>query len=813
MENQTYKEPEKKQIEDSFDVTGLLLDFLSNWKWFLLSIIICGIGAYYYVSTIIPIYNVSASIYLSDENASTKSQQMLGMSDPMMELQSIIDETEIEILRSKNNLIKIVDSLDLAYSYYHVGKLRDVPEYKSSAVIVKLDSISLQQLSTPIEIYIDKTDEGYEVSTSANYSDGKEKHVTRVPKLPAKIELSQGTLTLTQSPFTKKMYGTEKVVIQNPNTVAGQLSANLTIGFAKNSQAILRLGLNTPVIEQGRDILRVLVDFYNQQIIEDKNRSAIQTEVFILDRLGMINGELRGVDDRLRYYREANNVVDMAAQTSMNLAQRSSSESQIAEVDAQRQLLGELESQVNKQDAYSQLPVITDNQALSQSIDAYNKAVSNYDRALESMGAEHPQIEKLQANLNRQKQQIVSNIGAAKREMGARRRSIAALDSRSAGQRAVQPTADKGLNEIFREQQVKENIYTFLLQKREEIALQKTLATPTAQFIDNPTGSGPVRPDRYSYIGIGLLIGLLIPAIIITIKRLLLPKFSDKEELERVTKVPVIGEICLNNSDDTVVVGESVSTSIAELFRLLRNNVNFLRSDSPEKKVILITSSVSGEGKTFVALNLAMTYALTGKRVVVVGLDIRRPVLAHMCGMTNATGVTNFLSGMEPNVDKLIQQSSCSPNLYILPAGPVPPNPNELLLSDRANQLFNQLRAKFDYVILDTAPIGLVSDTFLIAPHSDVQLYITRADFSTRKGLKVLHDAINTGRLPHAYLVLNGVNVGSTAYIYRRYGHYGTYSNKAYGYAYGYGEDGKEGGHSHRHHKRKSFFFFRKNRK
>lgn len=805
------KEQENSPIEDSFDVTGLILDFLGNWKWFLLSVVICGVVAYYYVSTIIPIYNVSASIYLSDENASSSSQQMLGISNPMVELQQVIDETEIEILRSKNNLIKIVDSLDLSYSYYHVGKLRDVPEYKSAAVFVKLDSISLRQLSTPIEIYIDKTSDGYKVSTASNYAGGDERQEVNIAKLPAKIEMSQGTLTLTQSPFTSKMYGTEKVVINNPNVVAAQLSANLQVDFAKKSQSILRLSLNTTLIEQGRDILRVLVDFYNQQIIEDKNRSAIQTEVFILDRLAMINGELRDVEDRLRNYREVNNIVDLGAQTSINLAQRSSSEAQIAEVDAQRQLLGELEGMVNRQDTYSQLPAITDNEVLSQSIDSYNKAVSNYERALESMGAEHPQIEKMQTNLNRQKSQIVSNIEAAKRENSSKRRTIVSLDSRSAGQLAAQPTVDKGLNEIFREQQVKVNIYTFLLQKREEIALQKTLATPTAQFIDNPSGGSLVLPDRNIYLVIGLLVGLLIPAIIITLRRLLVPKFADKEELERVTSVPVIGEICLNTSDDSVVVGEGVSTSIAELFRLLRNNVNFLQTSTGEKKVILVTSSVSGEGKTFISLNLAMTYALTGKKVILIGLDIRRPVLAHLCGMTNANGLTNYLSGMETDEDKLIQQSSFNSNLYIMPAGPVPPNPNELLMSDRLTQLFEILRNKYDYVIIDTAPVGLVSDTLLIANNSDIQLYVTRANYSTRKGLKVLHEAINSKRLKHAYLVLNGVNVGSTAYIYRRYGHYGHYNHKSYGYTYGYGEDGKKHGHSHK--KKRTFFFFRKNKK
>ncbi len=787
----------KKKIEDSFDLAGLLLDFLTHWKWFVLSVIICLCCAYYYVSTIIPVYNVGASIYLNDETTTSNSSALFGTPNGMGDMSNVyIDETEIEILKSKNNLVKIVDSLELAYSYYYVGKLRDVPVYRNSAVLAKLDSISLRNLSSPIEIYIDKEDTGYEVTTISRFNNAEEKKVTEVKKLPAKISISQGTITLSASPFTKKMDGTEKIVIENPGAVAGALSGALSIEYAKNSAAILNLAVNSTTAEQGRDILSVLIDFYNKQIIEDKNRSAIQTEAFILDRLGMISSELKDVESRLRDYRTSNNIVDLDAQTSMNLSQRSTTETQLASVDVEREILNEIESMVSRQDTYCQLPSITNNATVSQGIETYNQAVLNYDRARESMGADHPHIAELQTSLNRQKSQIISNINAAKRDINARRRSILSLDSRSSSQLAAQPTIDKGLNEIFREQQVKVNIYTYLLQKREEIALQKTLATPTAQFIDNPTIGGLVKPIRYIYMGVGLLIGLLIPALIIYLRRLLFPTFNDKEELQRVTSVPVIGEICANNSENDIVIDESVTSSIAELFRLLRNNINFTKGAKGDKKVVLITSSVSGEGKTFVASNLAMTYALTGKKTIIIGLDIRRPVLAHKFGFSNNTGVTTFLSGQETNIDALIHKSDKNPNLYVMSAGPVPPNPNELLLSDNTTKLFEQLREKFDCIIVDSAPIGLVSDTFLIVSHSDVQIYVARAGYSTKNGLKVLHEAINTNRLPNPYIVLNDVKVDGSAYVYRRYGQYGYYSTNAYTYAYGEN-------HSSKHHGKK----------
>ena len=266
---------------------------------------------------------------------------------------------------------------------------------------------------------------------------------------------------------------------------------------------------------------------------------------------------------------------------------------------------------------------------------------------------------------------------------------------------------------------------------------------------------------------------------------MLFPIFSDQEELERITKVPILGEICHSSKAEKreVVVGQNASTPIAELFRLLRNNISFTRS-GVDSRVILVTSSVSGEGKTFIAANLAMTYALMGKKVVVVGFDLRRPMLAHSFGFSNQQGVTTFLSGQEHDLDKLIKQSRENPNLYVLSAGPVPPNPNELMMSSNMGRLMSQLRDEFDYVILDTAPIGVISDTLLITRYSDLQLYVTRANYSTKSSLKVLHDAVKSGKFSSVYIVLNGVNMASNSYMYRRYGEYGRYKTRSYGYGY-----------------------------
>lgn len=797
--------------EEKFDITGLLLNFAAQWKWILLSLILFGAGAYYYALTIIPQYQVDAAIYINSETADATSQAMMELSTAMNKDIESTKNTEIQILMSQNNLMKIVDSLDLAYSYYTEGRLRDISVYHNSAVIAEMDSVDLANLGTDITINITRKDtDKYNIEGIIHHGNDDEiKTLTNV-KLPAKLPMSAGIITLSNSPFTKHMDGKEIIRIQNPRRVAAHLSNTIAFRPVPEAPSVLNMDMRTTCIEEGIDIFKALISFYNRQIIDDKNRSAMQMEQFILDRLVMISGELRDVEDRLRVYREQHNITDLSAQTGLNLSISSNNAAEIASVDAEIALLKDIESQVTRKDIYEPLPNFSNDATVTQSIETYNRAVMNYQRSLESMGESHPMVIPMREALIQQKTQVLGNISAARNALNKRRGSIASIKNRSEGQLAAQPTVDKGLNEIFREQQVKVNIYTYLLQKREEIALQKTLATPTVQFINNPTGYGPVAPNRNLFLLVGLGIGLFIPLIIITLKRVLFPKFNDKDDLERITNVPIIGEICkVKENESALVVGEGLATPVAELFRLLRNNIDFIeiKNNNDKGKVVLITSSISGEGKSFISYNLAATYALTNKKVVLVGMDIRRPVLAHMAGMSNNIGITTFLSGQTNDLASLIQPSQELNNLYIIPAGPIPPNPNELLLSERTTEMFNRLRNEYDVIIIDSAPIGIVSDTFLITPHTDCQIYVTRAGVSTKRSLKTLHEAVRLQRLKHPYIILNCVDTSSSAYVFRRYGHYGYYHSKTYGYGYGYTDKPQERGlkrifgKRHHHHK------------
>lgn len=784
-------EQEKTQLQEAFDTNGLLLNYLANWKWFVLCAIICLIGGYLYYLTCIPMYQVSASIYLKDDNLSKDVLNLpstRNMSRRMM-TNDMMDETEIEILKSKNNVIRIVDSLDLAYNYYYVGKFRDTPLYENNAIVASMDNDDLKGLYSPIEITIERAGQDkYNVKAKTVYAGIKEEKNYEKAGLPLDVELSYGTVHLSKSPVIDKLTHTEKITILNPRTVASIIAGNLNIAFKEKSEKIVRINLTTNNIKKGTDIVVALIDFYNQNIIEDKNRSAVQSEAFILDRLVMIADELKDVENRLLEYRNAHNIsTDIMTQASMNMSLQSGFEQELAAADAEMSILDEIERIVTTSDTYETLPAAISNTTITQIIDSYNRKVANLNRTLEGSTSDNPLVISMRDELSRDKTRILQNIASAKRNLTTKRQSISKLENRSAGQLASTPTVDKGLNEIFREQQVKVNIYTFLLQRREEIAIQKTLATNSAKFTDNPVGTGPISPDRVKILGIAFLIGLLIPALIIFVKRMIFPVFADKEELERLTKVPVLGEICVKdkNKTDEIVMGENVSTPIAELFRLLRNAISFTKHGA-SNKVILVTSSISGEGKTFVAINLAMTYALMGKKTLVMGLDLRRPTLARRLGVNNHVGTTSYISGQCNDIEKMLVPSNENPNLFVLPAGPVPPNPNELLMSDRMQDLMDTLRKEFDYIIIDSAPIGVISDSYLLTRFSDLQIYVSRANYTSKHCLKLLHTAISRGMMPNAYIVVNAVNIASNSYVYHRYGNYGHYGKSKSVYGYGY---------------------------
>ena len=779
-------------LDDSFDIMGLLLDYLSNIKYFILcSVICCGIG-YYLYSTKTPTYNVSASIYLNNESQSSGSFALNSTPEAMLGPTGYLDETELEILKSRNSIVNIVDTLGLVYKYYKVGKFKDIPVYGNNPIVAEMSQADLINLSSPIQFNINEYEGKYKVILKTNYHgiDTDEEFVT---SLPAKVQTPHGEVNLSLSKIASRFDGEQKIIIDKRLSVAQSISSNLTIAYSPNSMTIIKIIYSTPVIAMGEDIIYALVDLYNQNIIEDKNRSAVQTEEFILDRLVMISSELKDVEQRLENYKRDHNIAtSVESQAAIYSSKTDATAEQLDQIDLQLQLLDEVNAAVLRQNDYSPIAQICDDAELSSLIEQYNTKVSQLHRTLETVTNDNPLAVKMKDDISREKSKLVQSIRSVKNNLLARRRAISSKNTENSGKLATVPTIDKGLQEIFREQQVKVNIYTFLLQRREEIALQKALATPTAYLIDSPLGIGPISPKLSSHIGASLLIGLLIPALIIFLIRLFFPVFKDKDELKRVTDVSILGEIChIDGKVTGIILKENSDDNASELIKLLRVNIEMvLNGLGKDKNVILTTSTISGEGKSFCVANIAAAFAIKGKKVLVIGADVRRPVIHHLYNVDREPGLTNFLMGNITDYKDIIKSCDVSPNLYIVPTGPIPPNPNELLSNGKFEDLLAIVRKEYDYVFIDSAPVGIISDTLIISHLSDMQLYIARANYTKRNCISIMKSEIASGRLSHCYLILNDVNITSSSYSYRRYGNYGNYGN--YGYGYGYGNHTKK---------------------
>lgn len=773
----------KFQADDSIDFTGLMLDYFGNWKWFVACAIISCMAAYMIYSSKSPVYNVSASIYLNDDTQKTSRLALNASPEAVLGPSSYIDETEIEILKSRNNIVNIVDTLGLAYSYYVSGTFKDEPVYGTNPVVAEMDPIALNGLKNQIKILINKSGDEYKVRLETKFNNVEFESEQKTP-LPAVIETPHGDVRLSLSQTAARFDGEQKILIRKPINVAQSIANNLQIEYAANSMTIIRIKYSTPVIAMGEDIIRELLNLYNMNMIEDKNRSAVQTEEFILDRLVMISSELKDVEQRLENYRREHNIsTSLENQAAIYSSKSDATAEQLTQIDVQLQILDEVNDAVATQNDGKAIALVCEDAELNSMIEAYNKKIAQLQRTLETVTDDNPLVIKMQDDIAREKSRLIQAIRSVKNNILTRRRAISSRNKETSGHLASVPTIDKGLQEIFREQQVKVNIYTFLLQRREEIALQKALATPTAQLIDSPLGSGPISPRLFSHMGVGLLLGLLLPALVIFLRRLFFPVFKDKTELKRATDITILGEIAHSkDSDSGIIVRENSDDSCIELFRLLRANIDMVLSSlGKDKKVVLITSTISGEGKSFCVANIAATFAIKGKKVLIIGADVRRPTLHRLFKISREPGLTNYLMGACNDYRELIKTHPEIPGLDILTTGPIPPNPNEIISNGKIDQIIEQARNEYDIIFIDSAPIGIISDTLSIAGLSDIQIYVTRANFTKQNCLNILAAEIENGRFSHCYLILNDVDLASNSYSYRKYGRYGSYGS-GYGY-------------------------------
>lgn len=788
MENNNFNQNiQGEQPEESrFDVTLFLLECLSHWKWFVLSLVVVfGLSAFYIMRQV-PKYNVQALVLMIDKWSKSESDvltQSLGITSGV---ESIF--TEIEIMRSRTLIKKVVEDLDLYAAYESKGRLRNTPLYRNTPLTITPDSTTdINLLETSVKLLVEKPDEKGNYHITAKYTFEKEKKEIAFDTntLPYTIYIPMvGSFVLEQVAGYDALDNDIIITIRNPKSVARTISTGLNITQYDKNTLLLAVSYTTPIPKMGIDIINRMVHYYNEDGIAEKNRASNNTELFINNRLVAIQKELSSVEQEVEEYRTQRGLTDLSSEAQMYLQLTGESDKERSELDVQLNLIEYVEEYIsNPANTYSPIPTLgISNTGLSTTITEYNKAIAEREKLLNTSSESNPVVQEFTQNINAVKANVLQGVASTRKNIELRKKDLNRQETEIEQKIRNVPQYERELTDIMRQQRIKENLFVFLLEKREENALTQTLAVGDARMIDEPTSAGIVSPQKNKTFLVAFLIALFIPGFIIFMKRMMFPSFQDKVELERLTSIPVLAEIPHNSDESFFVVKEGSNSAPSELFRLLRNNIQFLFT-SPDKKVVMVTSSVSQEGKTFISSNLAISFALTGKKVLLIGLDIRRPKAARHFGLTNRVGIVNYLSGQETDIDKIIQPSGYS-NLDIMPGGPVPPNPNELLLNKALDQLFVELRNRYDYIVVDSAPVGMVSDSYLIDRVVDANLFVTRAGFTSCHDVKAINAISRSQRLKSLYLCINDVDMSTRSYSYRRYGYgYGAGTYGGYGYA------------------------------
>lgn len=815
LEGAVQEQEEKSAIDFQLIYTNLIL----NWKWFVLSLIVClGIG-YLYLRYATPAYQASTKVLIKDDDDS-KRRGSLGSSMiqsaanlGFMSNSNGIDN-EIEILSAHDLAQLAVHDMKIYVNYYHKSAFKDPLVYKEQEVSVDLDLPHLKKLNAPIKLSIEKEGTKYHVKGTYNLpidAFSFEKEASEFEKtfdrLPATISTRVGTLTFTPSKIYKLEDGEVlKAVIVSPEMAAKQYTKNLTVSQTSKTTTIAELVLNDENPQRALDYLNTLLKVYNRQANEDKNEIAYRTEQFINNRLQKINAELGNTEGQLESYKKRNKVIEMKLNATATIANSDAYAQKLQDANTQVELLNELGKYMNEPgNKYQPIPSnvgLTD-ESSTELINQYNKIALDRNNALHAASETSPTVTPLTAQLDALTTSIKRAMRQAKLGMEIQRNSIAKQAAEYAGQIGNSPEQERVLTQIGRQQEVKSGLYLMLLEKREENSISLAATADKGKIIDAPSFIGKVSPKSSIIMLIALVLGLAIPAGILFLIEFFKYKIEGHEDVVKLTQIPVIADIPVasdaakKEGKADIVVHQNVNNLMEEIFRGLRTNIQFmLKSD---EKVMMFTSSTSGEGKTFVASNIGISLALLGKKVIMVGLDIRKPRLAELFQIDNHhNGITNLIvrdHNSWEDIQNQILSSGVNSKLDLLMAGPVPPNPGELVTRASLDDIINQLKQHYDYVILDTAPVGLVNDSLQLGRLADLCVYVCRADYTPKASFGMINGLNAEKKLPNMCLVLNGVDLSkkkhSFYYGVGKYGKYGKYGN--YGSYGSYGKYGKYG--------------------
>ena len=794
--------------ESAFNIRNLMAIFILNWKWFVFSIILCLGVAYTYLRYTTPVYQAAAKMLVKDENGGRSSRRSLLSAENlgMMSNSQGIDN-EMEIIASRSIALEAVKELKLYTSYYHEGRIVDRLYYKNQPLTVDLDLPSLEKLKMPISLRITYKAGKYEVHGKYTIAHkGERGYEPReinavLPVIPARIKTSVGFLTfLPNSESTAHMKEGQTLIVNiSPlSNTAASFAGKLGVQPTSRSTSILLLTLTDVNVQRAADYLKQLVTSYNEEANNDKNIIAVRTEEFINSRLEKINAELGMTEGQLESFKRQNKVVEIGMTASNAFSQSTSYDEKLAEMATQLALLNSITDYMNlPQNKYQTLPSnvgLTD-QAASSLINKYNEIVLERNRLLRTASENSPTVIPLTEQLNDLTASIRRAMAQARNNYEIQRNAMQNQFSKYSAQVQQSPVQERILNQIGRQQEVRSGLYLMLLQKREENSISLAATADKGKLIDEPTFYGQISPNRNNILLGALGIGFIVPFLTLLFLQLMRYKIEGRNDVEALTRLPILADIPVASerakTKADIVVHENKNNMMEEVFRSLRTNLQFMLKDN--QKVVMLTSSTSGEGKTFIAANLAVSFALLGKKVVLVGLDIRKPRLSKLFDINDTeSGITRLLVHDNPSADMVRQQilpSGINKNLDLLMAGPIPPNPAEIIARESLDKVFGILNEMYDYIIVDTAPVGLVTDTISIGRVTNATIFVSRADYTAKSAFSYLNELSDSNKLPNASVVINAVDLSKKKYgYYYGYGRYGRYGKYAAYSGYGYGK-------------------------
>lgn len=806
------KEQEKQGIASFFDFAALYRTVILNWYWFVLSLIIFGgIGAIYLRYTT-PLYQSTAKLLIKDDaNSGKRGASLQNITNIGTISNSTGIDNEMEILSSHSIAEDAIRDLKLYVNYATEGKVKDVIAYRDQPLTVDIDAAHLDRLNRPINLNITKKGSSYivtgtySVPTNEENIEGPFSINKKFTSLPATIPTRAGIITInSNNGRTLQEAQVLKVNIVSPKMASDKYVGELQIAPSAKGTSIVQLQLTDEVPQRSLDYLKQLAIVYNRQANEDKNVVAHQTEKFINSRLEKINAELGKTEGELQNYKQRNGMVELKMNASNSVTNQNTSEQKLAEMETQIELFNtiarEVESSSRNLSQVIPSNVGLDDESSTALINKYNELVLERNRLLRSASESSPVVEPLTAQIRDLNYNIRRAIASARRNLQIQRDALLTQVDKYTNEVEETPQQERMLTQIGRQQEVKSGLYLMLLQKREENSISLAATADKGKLIDDPQLNGQVSPNSTYIMLIALAIGLAIPVAIILLIQLFRYKIEGHDDVARLTKLPIIADIAIaSNSAKSkagIVVHENQNNQMEEIFRALRTNLQFMLHEG--EKVVLFTSSTSGEGKTFTASNLSVSLGLLGKKVILVGLDIRRPRLAEQFGIKDHKhGITNLLVKDNPNaedVEAQILPSGVNKNLDLLMAGPVPPNPAELIARSSLETIIAILKDKYDYIMIDTAPVGLVTDTLQIGRVANATIYMCRADYTPKASFGMINALAMEEKLPNMAMVLNGVDMSKKKYsYYYGYGKYGKYGRYGYGSGYSYGKYGNYG--------------------